>query len=86
MHNQNESRDAILKLLSDVELVLKLSTTGNELALRGINSTVALVALQGVAAYIDGHRTLAVEDLITAAEEISGLGPGAKKSDSGMSK
>ena len=58
------------KLLGEVEALLKTQTVGVELAKRGVNTSVALVAVQGLAAYVAGDKRRAAEDLGTAAEEI----------------
>jgi hypothetical protein len=57
-------------LLSEIETLLKSATVGMELAKRGVNTSVALVAVQGIASYIEGDKRRAADDLGTAAEEI----------------
>jgi hypothetical protein len=57
-------------LLSEIETLLKSATVGMELAKRGVNTSVALVAVQGIAFYIEGDKRRAADDLGTAAEEI----------------
>jgi hypothetical protein len=61
---------AITKLLSDVESLLKSASVSMELAKRGVNTSVALVAVQGLAAYVAGNKHRAADDLGTAADEI----------------
>lgn len=58
------------QLLSEVETLLKTPDLGMELGRKGINTSVALIATQGLAAYIEGNKVRAAEDLGTAAEEI----------------
>jgi hypothetical protein len=58
------------QLLDEVEALLKTPGVGMELGRRGINTSVALVATQGLAAYLQGDKRRATEDLATAAEEI----------------
>jgi hypothetical protein len=58
------------QLLAEVEDLLKTHAVGMELGRRGINTSVALVATQGLAAYLQGDKRRAMEDLATAAEEI----------------
>jgi hypothetical protein len=58
------------KLLGEVEGLLKGPTVGTELARRGVNTSIALLAVQGVSAYLEGHKREAAEDLASAAEEI----------------
>lgn len=60
----------IQRLLSDVEELLKTPSVGVELAQRGINQSVALVAVQGLSSYLHGDKRRAADDLGTAAEEI----------------
>jgi hypothetical protein len=61
---------ALSGLLSEIEALLKNASVGMELAKRGVNTSVALVAVQGVAAYVEGNKRRAADDLATAAEEI----------------
>jgi len=58
------------KLLGEVEGLLKGPTVGAELARRGVNTSIALLAVQGVSAYLEGHKREAADDLASAAEEI----------------
>ena len=58
------------KLLGEVEGLLKGSTVAAELARRGVNTSIALLAVQGVSAYLEGHKREAADDLASAAEEI----------------
>jgi hypothetical protein len=60
----------LVKLLSEVESLLKSAGVGMELAKRGVNTSVALIAVQGVAAYVQGDKRRAADDLATAADEI----------------
>jgi hypothetical protein len=61
---------AIIKLLADVEALLKNASVAMDLAKRGVNTSVALVAVQGLAAYVAGEKQRAADDLGTAADEI----------------
>ncbi len=70
MASQDGSTRTIQKLLSEVEALLKTSTAGMDLARRGINTSVALLAVQGLSSYLHGDKRRAVDDLETAAEEI----------------
>ena len=58
------------KLLGEVEALLKTPTVGVELAKLGVNTSVALIAVQGLESYLAGDKRRAAEDLGTAAEEI----------------
>lgn len=60
----------LVKLLGEVETLLKSAAVGSELARRGVNTSVALVAVQGLMAYLEGNKRGAADDLATAAEEI----------------
>jgi hypothetical protein len=60
----------ITRLLSDVEGLLKHPSISVELGNRGINASIALLAVQGLTAYVEGNRLRAQEDFATAAEEI----------------
>ena len=61
----------LARLLGDVEKVLKDPTTAASLSDKGVNVSLALVALHGLRAYVEGHPGQAAEDLGTAAEEIA---------------
>ena len=66
---------AVFELLSEVESLLKLSTNAVELARRNVDARVALAAVKGLVAYLEGDRLRAIDDLATAADEIGfGLG------------
>ncbi|HQY60339.1 MAG: hypothetical protein IPF92_04395 [Myxococcales bacterium] len=56
---------------SELERLLKDREVGCALAERGLNVSLALVACDGLRAYLDGHHARAAEDLATAAEEIA---------------
>ncbi len=58
------------ELFDEIEEVLKEPTAGAELTERGVNTSIALVAVQGLRAYLAGQRAQAAEDLGTAADEI----------------
>lgn len=60
----------LTRLLGEVEALLKESSVALELGRRGVNTSIALVATQGLAAYVEGNFRRASEDLGTAAEEI----------------
>jgi hypothetical protein len=57
-------------VFSELDTLLKDPTIGAELAQLGINTSLALLASQGLAAYLRGDKPEAAEDLATAAEEI----------------
>jgi hypothetical protein len=68
-------RSKALKELDDVfeELLqlLKNPDVGAELAENGVNISLAMVAADGLHAYLNGDKVRAAEDLGTAAEEIA---------------
>ena len=70
MEENHTSAAAALRLLGEVESLLKLPSVAMELGRSGINVSIALTAVQGLEAYLDGNRRRAQEDLATAAEEI----------------
>ncbi len=61
---------SIGQLLDQVEALLRSPTVAMELGRRGVNTSLALVAAQGLSAYIEGQKLRAADDLATAAEEI----------------
>ncbi|HEY3500217.1 MAG TPA: hypothetical protein VGK73_36250 [Polyangiaceae bacterium] len=70
MGDQHGGIAAILRLLADVEGLLKQPGVGHELGRRGINSSLALTAAQGLSSYVNGNPRRAHEDFATVAEEI----------------
>lgn len=62
----------VADLMDELRALLKTSSVVEALTERGINSSLALVAVDGVAAYLRGDKLDAVEDLRTVAEEIEG--------------
>jgi hypothetical protein len=60
----------VLRLLQEIESLLKHPTVAMDLGRGGINVSIALIAVQGLEAYVQGNRIRAQEDLATAAEEI----------------
>lgn len=70
MATSDGSTATLNKLFQEVEALLKSAGVGMELAKRGVNTSVALVAIQGLSAYLQGDKRRAADDLATAAEEI----------------
>ncbi len=62
----------VAELMEELRALLKSSAVIEALTERGVNSSLALVAIDGVAAYLRGDKLDAVEDLRTVAEEIEG--------------
>ena len=60
------------ELLSELEHMMKNPDVVGALAERGVNASLALVALDGLGAYLVGDKAQAADDLRTVAEEIEG--------------
>ena len=58
------------ELLNELDGVLKNPDVIGALAERGVNASLALVALDGLGAYLVGDKVQAAADLRTVAEEI----------------
>jgi len=58
-------------LLDELDQLLKNADCGAALAGKGVNVSLALVAAEGLRAYIKGDKARAAEELGTAAEEIA---------------
>jgi hypothetical protein len=58
-------------VLGELERLLKSPSVAETLAAQAVNVSLALVALDGLRAYLDGKHGLAAEELGTAAEEIA---------------
>ena len=56
--------------LDDLDTLLKNPEVGAVLVERGINTSLALVAVDAVRHYLHGKKAEAAEDFATAAEEI----------------
>jgi chromosome condensin MukBEF complex kleisin-like MukF subunit len=65
------SSTSLRRLLDEVATLLKEPSVAQELVRRGINTSIALTAAQGLAAYLDGRFREASDDLKTAGDEIS---------------
>lgn len=61
----------IESLLGELDDLLKNGEVAAALTEKGINASVALLASQGLAAYLRGEKQQAADDLRAAAEEIS---------------
>ena len=59
-------------VLDDLEALLKNGDVVGKLTEKGVNSSIALVAMTGLRAYLEGRKAEAAEDLGTAAEEVRG--------------
>jgi hypothetical protein len=61
----------IQDLFEELTTLLKNPDVGAELAAKGVNISLAMVAADGLRAYLEGDKARAAEDLGTAAEEIA---------------
>lgn len=59
-------------VLGELSQLLKNPDVIGALAERGVNASLALVALEGLGAYLVGDKAQAAEDLKCVAEEIEG--------------
>ena len=58
-------------IFDELDTLLKSAEAGSELADRGVNVSLAMVAADGLRAYLHGDKAKAAEELSTAAEEIT---------------
>ena len=58
-------------LFDELDLLLKNPDVGAGLAERGVNVSLAIVAADGLRAYLKGDKVRAAEEFDTVAEEIS---------------
>lgn len=70
MSEQRDGRAAATALLEEVEALLKDPHLALDFGRRGVNTSLALLGVQGVIAYLDGNKVRAADDLGTVAEEI----------------
>ena len=59
------------EVLDDLVTLLKRPDVGGVLNGRGVNSSLAIVAAEGLGAYVRGEKERAADDLGTVAEEIA---------------
>ena len=62
----------ITSVMDELEDLLKNGDVIAALSNKGVNASLALVAMDGVRAYLDGRKAQAADDLGTVAEEIRG--------------
>jgi hypothetical protein len=70
MAEQHGSVAATVRLLAEVESLLKHPSVSVELAHRGVNGSIAILAIQALTEYMDGNRVRAQDDFATVADEI----------------
>jgi hypothetical protein len=67
---QQDSPAAAIQLLQDIEALLKDPHLALDFGRRGVNTSLVLLAVQGLIAYLHGDKVRAADDLGTVAEEI----------------
>ncbi len=68
---EEQTEREIAELMDELETLLKNSDVGGVLTARGINTSLALLAAEGLRGYLQGRKAEAADDLATAAEEIA---------------
>jgi hypothetical protein len=58
-------------LFDELDMLLKNADVGAGLAERGVNVSLAMVAVDGLRAYLKGDKVRAAEEFDTVAEEIA---------------
>jgi len=71
MSEQSMAMKELDDVFEDLVTLLKNPEVVAELTERGINTSLALVGAEGLAAYVHGEKARAAEDLSTVAEEIA---------------
>lgn len=66
----NRTELMLKELFDELEQVMKEPAAVADLTASGVNASLALVAIQGLRAYLKGDNAQAADDLGTAAEEI----------------
>ena len=67
-------------VLDDLEALLKNGEVIAALTLKGVNASIALVAVEGLRHYLTNKKAEAVDDFATAMEEIRGRLAASKES------
>lgn len=71
MSDSKRARAEIDDLFDELDTLLKNPEVGAHLADSGVNVSLAIVAADGLRAYLHGDKARAAEELSTAAEEIA---------------
>lgn len=66
----HDSCETIIRLLRDAEALLKTPHMALGFSRRRVNTSLALLAVQGLISYFEGNDVRAADDLGTAADEI----------------
>jgi len=61
-------------VFDELETLLKNPDVGTELAAKGVNTSLAMLAMDGLAAYLRGDKAKAVEELTQFVEEVRARG------------
>jgi hypothetical protein len=67
---RRDSSAAAIQMLEEVEAMLKDVQLALDFGRRGVNTSLALVGVQGLMAYLRGEKARAADDLSTVADEI----------------
>jgi hypothetical protein len=67
---EDKAMQELTDVLGELDTLLKNNIVGGALADRGVNISLALVAVSGLRAYLAGNKVAAAEDFETVAEEI----------------
>jgi hypothetical protein len=67
---QRDGRAAAIALLEEVEALVKDPHMALDFGRQGINTSLAMLGVQGLISYLAGNKLRASEDLATVAEEI----------------
>lgn len=71
MADETTAMKELREVFEDLDALLKNPEVGAELATRGVNVSLAIVAAEALVAYVEGDRERAAEDFDTVAEEIA---------------
>jgi hypothetical protein len=69
--DKNLAMKELDEVLEDLVTLLKHPEVCSVLNARGVNSSLAIVAAEGLKTYVEGHLARAAEDFDTVAEEIT---------------
>jgi hypothetical protein len=61
-------------VLEELETLLKNPEVGAALAGKGVNTSLAILAMDGLAAYLRGDKNMAVDELSQFVEEVKARG------------
>lgn len=81
--NLDPSRE-ISAVLDDLEALLKNGEVIGALTTKGVNASIALVALDGLRHYLQSEKAEAAEDFATVTEEIKGRLAGRSRAANGQ--